>query len=134
MFTDVGFHLKSGLKKLLCSQMLVFTFILVSRKYCVHPFSLYPIVVLMHPVAQVFGLPEFWTVMPKKCLDPQIKKEKEKKREKKSLLWYRCYYPHWLRDSVSPRCGIFVYFLTDEVVLLFVFKHSSQEPSLVMAI
>ena len=41
MFTDVGFHLKSGFKKLLCSQMLVFTLILVSRKYCVHQFFLY---------------------------------------------------------------------------------------------
>ena len=39
MFTDVGFHLKSGFKKLLCSQMLVFTLILVSQKYCVHQFS-----------------------------------------------------------------------------------------------
>ena len=23
------------------------------------------------------------------------------------LFWYRCYYPHWSRDSVSPICGIF---------------------------
>ena len=41
MFTDVGFHLKSGFKKILCSQMLVFTLILVSRKFCVHQFFLY---------------------------------------------------------------------------------------------
>ena len=41
VFTDVGFHLKSGFKKLLCSQMLVFTLILASRKYCVHQFFLY---------------------------------------------------------------------------------------------
>ena len=41
MFTAVGFHLKSGFKKLLCSQMLVFTLILVSRRYCVHQFFLY---------------------------------------------------------------------------------------------
>ena len=24
-----------------------------------------------------------------------------------TLLWYRCYYPHWSRDSLSPVCGIF---------------------------
>ena len=36
-----AFHLKSGFKKLLCSQMLVFTLILDSRKYCVHEFFLY---------------------------------------------------------------------------------------------
>ena len=41
MFTDFGFHLKSGFKKLLCSQMLLFALILVSRKYCVHQFFLY---------------------------------------------------------------------------------------------
>ena len=41
MFTDVGFHLKSGFKKLLCSPLLVFTLILVSQKYCVHQFFLY---------------------------------------------------------------------------------------------
>ena len=40
-FTDVGFHLKSGFKKLLCSQMLVFTLILDSQKYCVHQIFLY---------------------------------------------------------------------------------------------
>ena len=39
--TDVGFHLKSGFKKLLCSHMLVFTLILDSQKYCVHQFFLY---------------------------------------------------------------------------------------------
>ena len=44
MFTDVGFHLKSGFKKLLYSQMLVFTLILDSGKYCVHQFFLYLIV------------------------------------------------------------------------------------------
>ena len=43
MFTDVGFHLKSGFKKILCSQMLVYTLILVSRKFCVHQFFLYNI-------------------------------------------------------------------------------------------
>ena len=26
-----------------------------------------------------------------------------------SLLWYRCYYPHWSRDSMSPVCKIFFY-------------------------
>ena len=41
MFTDVGFHLKSGFKKLLYSQMLVFTLNLDSQKYCVHQFFLY---------------------------------------------------------------------------------------------
>ena len=25
-----------------------------------------------------------------------------------SLLWYRCYYPHQLRDALSPVCEIFV--------------------------
>ena len=30
VFTDVGFHLKSGFKKILCSQMSVFTLILYS--------------------------------------------------------------------------------------------------------
>ena len=24
-----------------------------------------------------------------------------------TLLWYRCYYPHWSRDALSPVCGIF---------------------------
>ena len=24
-----------------------------------------------------------------------------------TLLWYRCYYPHWSRDSMSPLCRIF---------------------------
>ena len=24
-----------------------------------------------------------------------------------TLLWYRCYSPHWLRDALSPVCGIF---------------------------
>ena len=24
-----------------------------------------------------------------------------------TLLWYRCYYPHRLRDALSPVCGIF---------------------------
>ena len=41
VFTDVGFHLKYGFKKLLGSQMLVFTLILDSQKYCVHQFVLY---------------------------------------------------------------------------------------------
>ena len=41
VFTDVGFHLKSGFKKLLCSKTLVFTLTLDSRKYCVHQFFLY---------------------------------------------------------------------------------------------
>ena len=41
LFTDVGFYLKSGFKKILCSQMLVFALILDSRKYCVHQLSLY---------------------------------------------------------------------------------------------
>ena len=25
-----------------------------------------------------------------------------------TLLWHRCYYPHWSRDSMSPVCGIFL--------------------------
>ena len=25
-----------------------------------------------------------------------------------SLLWYHCYYPHWLKDDLSPVCGIFI--------------------------
>ena len=41
VFTDVGFYLKSGFKKVLCSQMLVFALILDSRKYFVHQFFLY---------------------------------------------------------------------------------------------
>ena len=41
VFTDVGVHLKSGFKKILCSHMLVFTLILDSQKYCVHLFFLY---------------------------------------------------------------------------------------------
>ena len=24
----------------------------------------------------------------------------------RKMLWYRCYYPHWLRGSVSPVCRI----------------------------
>ena len=27
---------------------------------------------------------------------------------KSRFLWYRCYYPHWLRDALSPVCGIFL--------------------------
>ena len=23
------------------------------------------------------------------------------------IFWYRCYYPHWSRDALSPVCGIF---------------------------
>ena len=23
------------------------------------------------------------------------------------FFWYRCYYPHWSRDALSPGCGIF---------------------------
>ena len=45
MFTDIGFHLKSGFKKSLCSHMLVFTIILDSQKYCVHQFFLYRVLV-----------------------------------------------------------------------------------------
>ena len=41
VFIDVGFHLKSVFKKLLGSQMLVFTLNLDSQKYCVHQFCLY---------------------------------------------------------------------------------------------
>ena len=26
-----------------------------------------------------------------------------------TLLWYRCYYPHWSRDALSPVCRIFSY-------------------------
>ena len=26
-----------------------------------------------------------------------------------TLLWHRCYYPHRLRDALSPVCGIFLY-------------------------
>ena len=26
---------------------------------------------------------------------------------KKSCFWYRCYYPHRSRESLSPVCGIF---------------------------
>ena len=38
VFTDVEFHLKSGFKKILCLQMLVFTVVRDSQKYCVHHF------------------------------------------------------------------------------------------------
>ena len=41
VFTDVGFYLKSGFKKIFCSQMLVFFSILDSRKYCVPQVFLY---------------------------------------------------------------------------------------------
>ena len=41
VFPYVGFHLKSGFKKILCSKILVFTLILDSQKYCVHTFFLY---------------------------------------------------------------------------------------------
>ena len=47
VFTDVGFHLKSGFKKFLCSQMLVLTLILDSRKYCVNQLFLYCIYVMI---------------------------------------------------------------------------------------
>ena len=32
-----------------------------------------------------------------------------------TLLWHRCYYPHRSRDSVSPVCGIFYFFLEDRI-------------------
>ena len=41
VFTDVGFHIKSVFKKMLCSQILVFTLILDSCKYCEDQFFLY---------------------------------------------------------------------------------------------
>ena len=41
VFIDISFHLKSGFKKILCSQILVFTLILVSQKYWVNQFFLY---------------------------------------------------------------------------------------------
>ena len=27
-----------------------------------------------------------------------------------TLLWHRCYYPHWSRDALSPVCGILFYY------------------------
>ena len=36
VFTDVGFHLKSGFKNLLCSRMLVFTKILCTPIFPLH--------------------------------------------------------------------------------------------------
>ena len=30
-----------------------------------------------------------------------------------TLLWYRCYFPHQLKDSMSPVCGIFILGLAD---------------------
>ena len=41
VFTDVGLHRKSGFKKVLYSQMLVFTLIQDSQKYFVYKFFLY---------------------------------------------------------------------------------------------
>ena len=60
VFTDVGFHLKSGFKKLFCSQMLVFTLNLASRKYCEHQFFLYI------TWLNVFGIRPFITVAKSK--------------------------------------------------------------------
>ena len=60
MFPDVGFHLKSGFKKLLCSQMLVFTLNLVSWKYCVHQFFLYAYNGALVSTNQIQSHKTFW--------------------------------------------------------------------------
>ena len=33
--------------------------------------------------------------------------------------WYRCYYPHWSRDSVSPVCGIFIEHIISQGLFLY---------------
>ena len=55
VFTDVGFHLKSGIKKLLCSQMFFFTLILDSQKFCGHQFLL-QIYICFHIISVVLPL------------------------------------------------------------------------------
>ena len=76
MFTDVGFHLKSGFKKILCSQMLVFTLILVSRKFCVHQFFLYLRKREKIKYIYIYIFPKFITCMPWVhligCLDVKV--------------------------------------------------------------
>ena len=63
-----------------------------------------------------------WSQISKLLL---IKGEKSPRKKKVSFLvnfallagffWYRCYYPHRLRDSVSPVCGIFIKVLLGQV-------------------
>ena len=38
--------------------------------------------------------------------------------KKKSCFWYRCYYPHWSRESLSPVCGIFFFSFTFYVSMM----------------
>ena len=44
-----------------------------------------------------------WTIPPKKCGPPSKKLYYDFQKRRKS----KCFYPHRLRDSVSPVCGIF---------------------------
>ena len=58
MFTDVDYHLKSGFKKILYSQMLVFTLFLDSReeeKMCTPIFPLLAVIIVL-AVMPVFAV------------------------------------------------------------------------------
>ena len=71
--------------------------------------------------SQYWHWSSLWMVSKKKMLDPlnfffgfdRQKKERKKEEEKNcppqpsKKIWYRCYYLHRLRNSVSPVCGIF---------------------------
>ena len=39
------------------------------------------------------------------------------------FLWYRCYYPHWSRDSLSPICGSIHFFMCKNLsITKFIFE------------
>ena len=47
----------------------------------------------------------------------------------KTNSWQRCYYPHWLRDSVSPLCGIFCVLLNALSVAFNKTKWENSNPA-----
>ena len=44
-----------------------------------------------------------------------------------TLLWYQCYYPHWLRDALSPVCGTFSLSPTNKTFTVLVLKKLNNE-------
>ena len=52
----------------------------------------------------------------------------EEKNEMKALKasWQPCYYPHWLRDALSPYAGFFVWYFLGEIRTLHQFSTQSD--------
>ena len=36
-----------------------------------------------------------------------------------TLLWHRCYYPHWSRDALPPVCGIFLFLCSWDLLVFW---------------